>query len=44
MMDGQGGNEQKALAYFETAKKDKVWKRSAEYEIDLLVNKEKYSN
>jgi tetratricopeptide (TPR) repeat protein len=38
------GNEQKALAYFETAKEDKVWKRSAEYEIDLLVNKEKYSN
>jgi tetratricopeptide (TPR) repeat protein len=38
------GNEQKALGYFELAKKDKIWKRSAEYEIDLLVNKDKYSN
>jgi hypothetical protein len=32
------------MTYFELAKKDKVWKRSAEYEIELLVNKDKYSN
>jgi tetratricopeptide (TPR) repeat protein len=38
------GNEQKAMGYFELAKRDRVWKRSAEYEIDLLVNKDKYNN
>jgi tetratricopeptide (TPR) repeat protein len=36
------GQLQKALAYFEALKKDRRWKRTAEYEIDLIVNRDKY--
>lgn len=33
----------KALQYFREAAKDRTWKQSAEYEIDLLTNPDKYS-
>lgn len=31
-----------AIEYFEQAAKDRVWKRAAEYEIDLIINRDKY--
>jgi tetratricopeptide (TPR) repeat protein len=37
------GREQEALGYFKAAAKDPVWKKLGEYEIDLIVNKEKYT-
>jgi hypothetical protein len=38
------GNEQQALTYYGIAAKDRAWKKSAEYEIDLIVNKDKYQS
>jgi len=32
-----------AVAYFEICKKDRSWKKMGEYEIDLIVNREKYA-
>jgi len=31
-----------AIKYFQQAAKDRVWKRAAEYEIDLIENRDKY--
>ena len=33
---------QEAIAHFQKAAADKVWKRAAEYEIDLIQNRDKY--
>lgn len=38
------GREQEALGYFKVAAKDPVWKKLAEYEIDLIANKDKYTH
>ena len=38
------GQKQKALTYFKQAAKNRSWKSSADYEVDLLLNPEKYSN
>ncbi len=36
------GQFNKALSYFQIAAKDRLWKRSADYEIDLIQNRDKY--
>lgn len=38
------GQTQKAIKYYKKASKTRSWKASAEYEIDLLENPDKYSN
>jgi len=38
------GQFNKAIAYFNIAAKSRQWKRAAEYEIDLIVNRDKYSS
>ena len=38
------GNETAALASFENARKDRSWRKNAEYEIDKIKNPEKYKN
>ncbi len=38
------GQFTKAIAYFKTAAKSRQWKRTAEYEIDLIVNRDKYGS
>tara|TARA_B100000029_G_scaffold469650_2_gene507714 strand:- start:8607 stop:9914 length:1308 start_codon:yes stop_codon:yes gene_type:complete len=38
------GNKTAALAAFENARKDRSWRKNAEYEIDKIKNPEKYSN
>ncbi len=37
-------NASKALEHYRLAAKDRSWKQSAEYEIDLLQNPDKYTN
>lgn len=37
-------NSSKALEHYRLAAKDRSWKQSAEYEIDLLQNPDKYTN
>ena len=37
------GNNQKALEYFRTAARDRKWKASADYEIDMILNPDKYA-
>ncbi|MFQ5638010.1 MAG: tetratricopeptide repeat protein [bacterium] len=36
------GQFNKAISYFELVKRDRQWKKTAEYEIDLIVNRDKY--
>ncbi len=36
------GQLQQALSYFRDLKKDRAWSRTAEYEIDLIANRDKY--
>jgi len=36
------GQFDQAIAYFNIAKKDRNWRATAEYEIDLIVNRDKY--
>lgn len=36
------GQYQTAINYFKIAAKDRNWKRTADYEIDLIVNRDKY--
>ncbi len=36
------GQFQQALSYFESLKRDRLWRKTAEYEIDLIVNRDKY--
>jgi len=36
------GQYNQALSFFQIAAKDRLWKRSAEYEIDLIQNRDKY--
>lgn len=36
------GQFNEALNYFQIASRDRLWKRSAEYEIDLIQNRDKY--
>ncbi|MFQ5649357.1 MAG: tetratricopeptide repeat protein [bacterium] len=36
------GRYNQAIAYFKIAQKDRQWKRTADYEIDLIVNRDKY--
>jgi superkiller protein 3 len=38
------GQKQKAIQYYEKAAKVRAWKASADYEIDLLKNPDKYIN
>jgi len=38
------GNKTAALASFENARKDRSWRKNAEYEIDKIKNPEKYKN
>ncbi len=38
------GNKTAALAAFEKARKDRSWRKNAEYEIDKIKNPEKYRN
>lgn len=38
------GNKTAALASFENARKDRSWRKNAEYEIDKIKNPEKYRN
>ena len=38
------GQTQKAIRYYQQAAKTRSWKASADYEIDLLKNPDKYSN
>jgi len=38
------GQTQKAIASYEKASKNRAWKASADYEIDLLKNPDKYTN
>jgi len=40
----QLGQFKKAIAYFNIATKSRQWKRAAEYEVDLIVNRDKYSS
>ncbi|KAA3617219.1 MAG: tetratricopeptide repeat protein [Calditrichaeota bacterium] len=37
------GQSQKALKHFREAAKNRSWKQSAEYEIDIILNPDKYS-
>ncbi len=37
------GNVSQAIAYFQAASQDRTWKKSAEYEIDMLKNADKYT-
>ncbi len=36
------GQYDQAISYFRIAQKDRQWKRTADYEIDLIVNRDKY--
>jgi hypothetical protein len=38
------GNTQEAIKYYQEASVDRNWKKSADYEIDLLKEPGKYSN
>ena len=38
------GQFTKAISYFKVAAKSRQWKRSADYEIDLIVNRDKYGS
>ena len=38
------GNKTAALTAFENARKDRSWRKNAEYEIDKIKNPERYSN
>ena len=38
------GNKTAALSAFENARKDRSWRKNAEYEIDKIKNPEKYRN
>ena len=36
--------KQKAIKYYQRAAKNRRWKQSADYEIDLIKNPDKYVN
>ncbi|MEE9119326.1 MAG: hypothetical protein V3U02_12145, partial [Calditrichia bacterium] len=38
------GQKQNAIKAYEKASKNRAWKASADYEIDLLKNPDKYTN
>jgi tetratricopeptide (TPR) repeat protein len=38
------GQKEKAISSYEKASKNRAWKASADYEIDLLKNPDKYTN
>ncbi len=37
------GRKDKALTYFKKAARNRQWKASAEYEIDMILNPDKYA-
>ena len=39
----RSGGEQKALEFFRKAARDRRWKASADYEIDMILNPDKYA-